>query len=125
MRKEIEAQVRKITQTLAAKNISRASNFPKWDANDLVWERFKNLSFALKNERYEVLYKECLKEGDYSIVLIDGAIIQMKYRFYKDDVIEHVLAFYPSPYFERYQDNPEDFMETHFSGDEFFSEILE
>jgi hypothetical protein len=123
VRKEIESQIKKINKVLALFNLSRASNFPKWDGNDLVWEKYKNLSFSLKNEKYQILYKECLKEGDYSFVLIDGALVQMKYRFHKDVVIEHVLSFYPSPYIERFQDSPEDYMETHFSSDTFFSEI--
>ncbi len=123
MKKEIEQQIRKITLSLARYNLSRASNFPKWDGNDLVWEKFKNLSFSLKNEKYQVLYKECLKEKDYNLVLIDGALIQMKYRFHKEEILEHVLSFYPSPYLERFQDSPDDYMETYFSGDEFFSEI--
>jgi hypothetical protein len=125
VRKEIEAQIRKITQSLTSFNLARASNFPKWNGNDLVWEKYKNLSFSLKNEKYQDLYKACLKEGDYNLVLIDGALIQMKYRFYKENVIEHVLSFYPSPYIERFQDNPEDYMETYFSGDDFFSEIYD
>jgi hypothetical protein len=123
VRKEIEGQIRKITQSFAASNISIASNFPKWDGNDLVWEKFKNLSFSLKNENYQTIYIKCFEQGDYNLVLMDGALIQMKYRFNKEEVIEHVLSFYPSPFMERFQDNPSDFMATYFSGDELFSEI--
>ena len=124
MRKTIEGQIKKITQVFTYHNISVASNFPQWQNNDLVWEKYQNLSFALKNEKYPLIYENCLKSGDYNLVLMDGAIIQMKYKFFREEITEHVLTFYPSPFMERFQDNPEEFMATYYNGDKLFSEIM-
>lgn len=119
MRKEIESQIKKITQSLTYKGIARATNYPKWEGNDLVWEQFKNLSFSLKNTKYHHLYRECLSKGDYNFVLLDGALIQMKYRFYKEEIHEHILSFYPSPFSQPGQNDFENF-ETDFIGEEDF-----
>lgn len=123
MRKEIESQIRKATQMFALHNISMATNFPKWEEHDLVWERFQNLSFSLKNEKYHTLYKECLRAGDYNLVMIDGAILQMRYRFYKEIVTEHVLIYLPNPYVEKFQEDLPGYMAEYFSGHDLFSEV--
>ena len=123
MREEIESQIRKATQMFTRHNISLANNFPKWVEHDLVWERFKNLSFSLKNEKYQILYRECLQAGDYNFVMIDGAILQMRYRFYKETVTEHILVYLPNPYIEKFQEDLPAYMEEYFSGHDFFSEI--
>ena len=86
---------------------------------------FKNLAFTLKDQRYEIMYNECLKEGDYNFLLLDGALLQMKYEFdNRGNLVGHILSFYPHPNMERYQDNPQEYEKLHY-GNEFFTDIVE
>ncbi len=51
--------------------------------------------------------------------MIDGALIQMMYRF-KDNILQnHRLAFFPSPYLDEFQNNPEIYED-----DEIFADII-
>lgn len=58
-------------------------------------------------------------------MLLDGAIIQMMYRFNRRGSLnEHRLAFYPNPNLERYQDSPDDY-EDRYYGNKLFTEMYE
>lgn len=39
--------------------------------------------------------------------MIDGALIQIMYKFHENSLQSHRLAFFPSPYLEEFQNNPE------------------
>ncbi len=91
----------------------------------LIWDGYKNLSFTLKDESYNVIYENLLKDKDYNILFLDGAMLQLKYRFGHDAVSEHVLAFYPCPDFARYQDDPAYFDEQIYRSDSLFTEMLD
>jgi hypothetical protein len=79
-----------------------------------------NLSITLKNIPYEESYAELKKSRSYNIRMIDGALIQILYRFDSDEIKRHRLAFFPSPNLLEYQ-NESEIYET----DELYADILD
>ncbi|MBF0337217.1 MAG: DUF2290 domain-containing protein [Nitrospirae bacterium] len=128
MKKEIFNQIQKITIELIKNTISIAQNYPvikKGNNNveEIVWYGFKNISFTLKNLKYDEIYDECRKEREYNFLLLDGAIVQMMYKFEKNNLLKHRLAFYSSPDLERYQTDPETYEERHY-GNQLFADVI-
>lgn len=62
-----------------------------------------NISIALKNLPYKVVYSELKKNKSYNIQMLDGALIQLMYYFTNGVLTKHRLSFYPSPYLEDYK----------------------
>ena len=50
--------------------------------------------------------------------MLDGALIHMMYRFKNNQLEAHRLAFFPSPFLEEFQNNPEIYIE-----DEIYAEV--
>ena len=63
------------------------------------WQSVKknDLSIVLKNISYSDLYDELEQTQTYNLKMIDGALIQMMYRFNHEIIETHRLAFFPSP----------------------------
>ena len=120
----IHKEIKSLTSLLVNRSISIKQNFPKYVDGEIVWENYQNLSFSLKDEAYEVMYNVCVENKDYNFMLIDGGIIQLKYRFVRNKIAGHILCFFPNPTFERYQDSPEEFEELYF-GNQLFTDILD
>ena len=51
------------------------------------------LGFATLEE-----YKYYLEHRNYTLLLVDGAILQFSYKFYRDDLTGHRLCYYPCPF---------------------------
>ncbi|WP_283677647.1 DUF2290 domain-containing protein [Clostridium perfringens] len=110
--KSVLREIKEITNVLVEKGISANQNYPiNKNHNDksvcVEWSNISNLSIALKNREYREIYNELDKNRDYNIKLLDGALIHFMYKFKGDELISHRLAFYPSPYLENYQNEPE------------------
>ena len=101
----------------------RAQN-RKYVNNVIIWENYKNIAFSHKDEPYNILYEKCRLNRDYNFMLLDGALIQMKYEFYRNSLIAHILSFYPHPELEKFQDYPEEYENLYYSN-ELFSDIIE
>ncbi len=127
MRQKINKQLRNLTIYLVKKSFSIHQNWPSFlnDQGIIVWDNYKNLSFVLKDEPYEVIYEQCRLNQDYNFLLLDGAIIQMKYMFdFSDNLKGHILTFYPHFDLVKYQDIPEEYEDT-FYGNTLFTEICD
>lgn len=64
-------------------------------------------SAALRNRPYTETYNVLREKRAFNMRLIDGALVQFRYRFRQDDLVKHVLSFYPSPDLLEYQNDPE------------------
>lgn len=74
-------------------------------------------SITLKNVSYSEMYKELKLSKSYNILLIDGALIQMQYKF-KDNFLEkHRLAFFPASNLHLFQNEQEIYNEDEIYGD--------
>lgn len=119
---KIRQQVENITVELIECNLSVAQNFPSYRTiNEEIRIDFgkADLSIALKNISYIDIYNELSESRSYNIRLIDGALIQLMYKFQEDSLHSHRLAFFPSPYLEEYQNNPEIY-----ENDEIYADII-
>lgn len=78
-----------------------------------------NTSYALKNIPYHDIYRELERTQTYNLRMLDGALIQMMYRFRNNEVEAHRLAFFPSPFLEEFQNNPDIYLD-----DEIYAEVI-
>jgi len=93
-------------------------NFPVIRQQDVVWNKYSDISVYLKNLDYERIYDEINREKNYNFKMPDGGIFQLMYRFEKDNLLQtHRLAYYPSPSYELYQNNSELYDEDEIYGD--------
>jgi hypothetical protein len=121
---EIFRQIKRLTEILVGLSLCDHSNFPaKRDLQhgycEIGISGHTDISYTLKNVSYHEIYTELVRTQTYNLKMLDGALVQMLYRF-KDDIIEsHRLAFFPSPTLEEFQNNPEIYLE-----DEIFSDII-
>ena len=120
----IHRQIINLTRLLVKKSIVVSQNYPNYQDNKITWENFQNLAFSLKDEPYDTIYEKCSLAKDYNFMLIDGALIQLQYEFIRNNLVSHILSFYPNPNFENYQDNPEEFEELYF-GQKLFTDMME
>ena len=65
-----------------------------------------DMSAALKNRPYAETYNWLREKRVFNMILVDGALIQSRYRFRRDALVKHTLAFYPSPDLPEYQNFP-------------------
>ena len=121
---EIRGLIERITAELVGASLCNRQNFPCMrDLGGGITEIGigieADLSIALKNEQYAVIYRALDEAQAFNVQMLDGAIIQMMYRFKKKEVVAHRLAFFPSPYLEEFQNNPEVYVE-----DDIFAEVI-
>ncbi len=119
---KIRKQMEKITTDLIECSLSIDQQFPS-----IRTERGRtrvdfgkaDLSIALKNVEYIDIYNELSESKSYNLKFIDGALVQLMYKFKGSSLQSHRLAFFPSPYLEEYQNNPEIYEE-----DEIYADII-
>lgn len=123
-RVEIYEEINYVTQELISLGISTEENFPSMRRETsgeyiVDWGKTDNISIALRNIPYNIVYDELEKNGDYSVKLVDESLVQFMYRFNDGELIKHRLAYYPCPYIHRHQEN------GHLLGDrELYEEVL-
>lgn len=86
---------------------------------EITFSGSEHVSFALSNIEYAEIYRELADKRSYNMKLIDGALLQIMYRLNGKVLIQHRLAFYPSPILLPFQDDPSTYM-----CDELFVEIV-
>ncbi|MCL6444954.1 MAG: DUF2290 domain-containing protein [Alicyclobacillus sp.] len=69
------------------------------------------LSVALKDREYTEIYSELQAERAFTVLMPDGALLQLTYLFNGPELERHRLAFFPSPFLEDFQSNPEIYLE--------------
>jgi len=112
-------QIQKITEKLIEIGLSAQQNFPSNQQGQITYSGMQDISIAMKNISYEEIYKNLEESKNYNIKMIDGALIQMLYRFEDNKLVSHRLAFFPAPNFESFQNEPEIYED-----DEIYADIL-
>lgn len=120
----IRSQIEKLTSNLIELSLSIDQNYPSLrEMNhgimDVGFGSNIGLSLVLKNLPYRDVYDELDNSRMFNIKMVDGALIQLMYRFQGGNLQAHRLAFFPSPYMEEFQNNPEIYSE-----DELFAEVV-
>ncbi|WP_107667984.1 DUF2290 domain-containing protein [Cyanothece sp. BG0011] len=122
---DILNDIQTMTTQLIRVGLSVQQNFPICKSfPDKVYEvtyaNMQDLSIVLKNRKYEEIYDELESNNNYNIKMIDGALLQLLYTYKTKKLIRHRLAFFPSPYLESFQNEPEIYED-----DEIYADILE
>ena len=121
--KHILKQLERITGDLIEIGICSRPNFPKLSAKQPGIEEIgpgtgRSTSIAMKNRPYYEIYETLTKENYYNFRMLDGALVQMLYRFRDKQIIAHVLAFFPSPDLESFRKIPDEYL-----SDEIFANV--
>jgi hypothetical protein len=121
---QVRSQIQKITEELIGMSLTDRQNFPSMRpcGNDIleIGSRGANgFGFMLKNVPYRDIYTEIERTQTYNFRMLDGALIQMMYRFHKNRIEQHRLTFFPSPDLEEFQSNPNIYIE-----DEIYADVI-
>ena len=121
---QVRQQMQQLTAELIGFSLCNRQNFPSMrDLGKGICEigigARENLSYALKNVPYHDVYIEMERTETYNIRMLDGALIHMMYCFQDDQLEAHRLAFFPSPFLEEFQNNPDIYLE-----DEVYAEVI-
>ena len=124
-RQDVFQDIKSLTTQLISNSLSVQQNFPiiselSNNIYEIKYAGMSDISIALKNLPYQDIYNELESGKNYNIKMIDGALIQMLYRYEENTLVSHRLAFFPSPYLEAYQNDPEIYEQ-----DEIYADILD
>lgn len=86
----------------------------------ITFQNAESISVALKKDRsYDDIYLDLLAGRVYNAKMLDGALIQMMYTISNDVLQSHRLAFFPSPYLDEFQNQPEIYLK-----DEIYADVI-
>lgn len=121
---EIYNEINAITKQLISIGLSDKQNFPSCTKTGkgsykIAYSGMQDLSIVLRNVNYKKMYEELDRNYNYNVKMIDGALIQLMYTYEKSSLISHRLAFFPSPFLESFQNEPEIY-----ENDEIYADII-
>lgn len=100
---EIHGEIRVLTQHLTQASICQENRFPQstdrpGGITEVHPEKAMDISGALKNVPYREAYDSVRKAKAYNMMLLDGALLHMRYCVRgKTGIVKHSLSFWPSP----------------------------
>jgi hypothetical protein len=122
--KSIKDDIDGLISELIGKGVCDDSNFSAIRTSgskaDVTFSGSEHVSIALGDIEYAEIYHELADKRSYNMRLVDGALLQMMYRVEGDELLQHRLAFFPSPNLLPFQDVPDAYMR-----DELFIEIVQ
>ncbi|MBB6481531.1 DUF2290 domain-containing protein [Spirochaeta isovalerica] len=99
---EILKAIKEILLFLIEKGLATDQNQPILKESLISWANYTpGIGFG-SNIDYLTIYSEIEESKNYTIKLIDGGLLQYYYKTDRRKIIEHRLAFYPSPLLEDY-----------------------
>jgi hypothetical protein len=113
--KDVAKEVHGITAKLIDIGLCSDSNYPRLSVhpgihgavNDISIPNIDETAVALKEQAYADTYNALREARAYNMLLVDGAMIQFRYRFLKEELLKHSLCFFPSPDLLEYQNAPD------------------
>lgn len=117
-------QINQLTSDLVGAAICNDQNFPvkrgrSWDDCRIEIGNI-NVSIALKSRPYRELFYEMEKARSYNLKLLDGALVQLQYRFENSHLASHRLGFFPNPDLTDFQSNSKEYLD-----DEIYLDIID
>ena len=109
---ETKNRINRLIGYLVEKGLADAQNFSYMESvgngiSNISFQGSKHVSIALKDRSYSEIYEQMVDAQAYNVKMLDGALIQMMYRFSNEELKRHRLAFFPAPYLEEFQNSPE------------------
>lgn len=94
-------QISNLTSDLVGTALCNDQNFPihigqSWDNCQIEIPNI-NVSAALKHKPYRELFYELERARSFNLKLLDGALIQLQYKFKDNLLTGHRLGFFPNP----------------------------
>ena len=109
--KEIKKQIGLLVAYLVENGIAIDQNFPVFrelgDGQSEVVDSSASHARLLKDIVYKELYTVLRRERVYSVLMLDGAMLQIRYQFLGDKLQRSRLAFFPSPFVYSFGEGPE------------------
>ena len=105
-------QINAITELLIETGLCVEQNFPSsaqrssrtGAITEVTIPGMAQASIALKGYDYEQTYETLRRNRAFNLRLVDGALVQFSYQFNKENLVKHILGFYPSPGLPSYDD---------------------
>ena len=121
---QIHQQMQRLTTDLVSLSLCDQQNFPVLiDRGSGVCElstgEHGGIVSSLKNVPYQDIYNEMDRKRTFNLRMLDGALVHVMYRFRHRRLETHRLAFFPSPFLEDFQNNPDIYLE-----DEIYTEVV-
>ena len=117
-------QINDIVLYMMDTGLSDDQNFPVLDDRERPLLRVsfpgaEHVGIALRNRPYEEIYRDLADSRAFNIKMLDGALVQMTYQFMRGGLMNHRLAFFPSPSLAEFQNDPQ----TYFD-DDLYADIV-
>ena len=109
---QVERQINELTNYLVKKSLAydQCLAFQRSISSgsvEVTFQNAKHASIALKDRSYKDIYQHLKQDRAYNVKMLDGALIQMMYKFTAGTLQRHRLAFFPAPDLEEFQNNPD------------------
>ncbi|RLB90512.1 MAG: DUF2290 domain-containing protein [Deltaproteobacteria bacterium] len=122
--RQIKNQFNELLIKLIQTGLSSDQNFPferkkQGGEIEVAFPGAEHTSVAMKDVYYPKIYQHLERERAFLVKMLDGGLIQMMYEFKNERLKRHRLAFFSSPYLEKFQNNPEIYIE-----DEVYADII-
>ena len=109
---------------LVDKGLADAQHFAYLDQigsglQDVTFRGARQVSVALRDRRYHEVYERLVEARAYNVKMLDGALIQMMYRFGAGELTHHRLAFFSAPHLDEFQNSPEIYL-----NDEMYADVV-
>jgi len=108
-------EIQSFTMAMVKLGLSNEQNFPSTHGNpkknfEITVNENAALTLALKNISYREIYDSLSRANCFNVKLLDGTLICLRYRFNLGKITEHCLTYFPSPYLEHFQNDPDSYL---------------
>ena len=121
----IKIQIDELVYYAIDTSLSDDHNFPYLDNKNrhstrIMFPGSETLADVLNNDSYTEIYRNLVEARAYNLKLLDGALVQMQYDFWRGNLMRHRLAFFPSPLLGEFQNDPEIYM-----NDDLYADVVD
>ena len=119
---KIVDQINRLVAYLVQVSLSNSQNYAfrrtlRGNLEEVTFQNASYISGALKVCGYDEIYDELDKKHAYTVKMLDGALIQIMYTFSHTVLQRHRLAFFPTPHFDEFQNNPDIYLADEIDAD--------
>lgn len=119
----VVAEIQSIIRRLIEAGLSDQQNYPSVNQAgtrvDIGISGAPEIAISMKDRPYSEIYDVLDRAGAYHVRMIDGALIQMYYRFRRRTINAHRLCVFPAPFLEHYDNDP-----VSYEQDELYTDIV-
>ncbi|MBU3105758.1 DUF2290 domain-containing protein [Clostridium gasigenes] len=110
-------EIKNITYKLVEVGLADEFSIPIANDSSVYWKGCSGISISMKNIPYSDIYHKIIENKNFNFKLPDGGVLQLLYEFDNKGLLKHRLAYFPSPDFEEFQNNPDIYYNDEIYGD--------